>query len=201
MPFRVIDLPPYWRILPPNVPADSAGPSQALSLVRLESGRGFGTGSHETTQLCMLALGHWLRAGPTPQRVLDFGAGSGILAIAAALAGARVLAVEIDEPSIAHAHQNAVLNGVEQRIEFRTHLGEEDPPFDLIFANVLKQVLLDYAEPISKRLSERGKLILSGLFATDIPAILGRYRPLLPSMIGEVFERGDWRALTFRPAS
>jgi ribosomal protein L11 methyltransferase len=198
MPFRAIDVPPHWRILAPDVPVDTPTPLERQSVIRLESGRGFGTGSHETTQLCLLALSHWLRTGAKPQRVLDFGAGSGILSIGAALAGAKVLAIEIDEQAIEHARRNVALNGVGAWIEFRTRLSDDDGPFDWVLANVLRQVLLDFAEPLCSRLAPKGKLILSGLFGTDVPAILSRYRALLPTMNCDVFERGDWRAVTFQ---
>ena len=199
MAFQGIDLPPFWRVLPPSVELSDRRPLDSLSLLRIKPGRGFGVGNHETTQLCLLGLGHYLHLGRRPRTVLDFGAGSGILSVAAALSGARVQAVEIDELAIENARENAALNGVEPLIEFRTHLSEPAEPFDLVLANILNKVLLDHAEALCARQSRDGQMILSGLFGTDVPGILARYRPLVAPMTPEVYERGDWRAIVFKP--
>jgi ribosomal protein L11 methyltransferase len=199
MSFQGIDVQPFWRVLAPQNDPGARGPLSNLTLLRIKPGRAFGVGTHETTQLCLLGLGHLLRSGAQPQRVLDFGAGSGILAIAAALAGARVEAVEIDEAAIENARENAALNGVESLIDYRTQLSEPPAQFDLVLANILNKVLLEYAEPLCARQSSSGRMILSGLFGTDIPGILARYKPLLPSMKAEIYERGEWRAVMFSP--
>ncbi len=199
MSFQGIDVPPFWRVLPLEIEPGTRGPLDNLSLLRIKPGRGFGVGTHETTQLCLLGLGHFLRTGLQPKRVLDFGAGSGILAIAAALAGAHVEAVEIDECAIENARDNAVLNGVESLIDHRTRMSEPPEAFDLVLANILNKVLIEYAEALCARQSRNGRMILSGLFGTDVPGILARYRPLLAPMKPEVYERGDWRAVVFSP--
>jgi ribosomal protein L11 methyltransferase len=199
MAFKGIDLPPFWRVLPPAVESSESRLLNDLSLLRIKPGRGFGVGNHETTQLCLLGLGHYLRTGSRPRKVLDFGTGSGILAVAAALSGIPVQAVEIDELAIENARENAALNGVEPLIEFRTHLSEPAEPFDLVLANILNQVLLDHAEALCARQSRNGQMILSGLFGTDVPGILARYRPLLAPMTPEVYERAAWRAIVFKP--
>jgi len=199
MSFQGIDIPPFWRVVAADVDPSKRGPVDGLTLLRIKVGHGFGLGNHETTQLCLLALGHLLRAGPAPRRVLDFGAGSGILAIAAALSGAQVQAVEIDERSIENARENAALNGVQSRIEFLTHLSEPAQPFDLVLANILNRVLLEHAEQLCARQSRAGRMVLSGLFGTDVPGILARYKPLLAPMRPEVYERDEWRAIVFAP--
>jgi len=103
MAFQGIDLPPFWRVLPASVELSERGPLNDLSPLRIKPGRGFGVGNHETTQLCLLGLGHYLRTGPRQRTVLDFGAGSGILSIAAALSGAHVQAVDLSEGMIGEA--------------------------------------------------------------------------------------------------
>src|SRR5664279_3870288 len=108
---------PHWRVLPPWVEPDVRGHVDGVPIIRINPGAGFGLGTHETTQLCLLALGHFLRSGFRPATVLDFGSGSGILAIGAALSGAKVEAVEINERAIENARENATLNHVEQLIE------------------------------------------------------------------------------------
>jgi ribosomal protein L11 methyltransferase len=198
MSFRGVDIPPYWRVLPPAQAPETLGPLDGMTLLRIRSGKGFGIGTHETTQLCLLALGHLLRTCRCAKTMLDFGAGSGILAIAAALAGVQVQAVEIDEFAIENARENAHLNDVTDRIDLRTHLSEPARVYDLVFANILNRVLLDFAEPLSQRQSPEGTMVLSGLTATDVPGIVARYRPLLPTMRPEIYERGSWRAVVFK---
>jgi ribosomal protein L11 methyltransferase len=191
-----VEVPPYYRVVPPELDAESRFDS-AASVIRIKPGSGFGDGTHETTQLCLTALGAFVRAGFRPEIVLDFGAGSGILAVAAALTGARVEAVEIDAAALDGARLNARLNGVEQAIDFRQRLEQPARAFDLVLANVLLHVLMDFAEPLCARVSRRGRAVLSGLLGTDVPAILARYRPLLAPMRADVFERGEWRAVVF----
>lgn len=200
MSFQGIDIAPFWRVLPSGVPSDALGPALGVSVIRIDSGPGFGVGTHETTQLCMLALGHLQRSGCRTERVLDFGSGSGILAIAAALSGASVSAVECQPAAVEHARHNARLNAVEDRISFDAELREPSELFDLVLANILNQVLLAYAGPLCARLRRNGRLILSGLSATDVPGVLARYRGLLAPMQPQIFERGDWRAIMFVPA-
>src|ERR1039457_3890642 len=95
---------------------------------------------NQTTQLCLLELGHLLRTEFMSATVLDFGRGSRILAIGAALSGAKVEAVEINERAIENARENATLNHVEQLIEFRTQMSEPVREFDLVFANIVNPV-------------------------------------------------------------
>jgi ribosomal protein L11 methyltransferase len=195
-----VDIPPYWKVVPPGVGAPAPGVDGSVSLIRIAPGVGYGTGTHETTQLCLLALGFLLRSGFAPRTALDFGAGSGILSIGAALSGARVEAVEIDERALDHARDNARLNGLETQIDCRTRLSQPAREFDLVFANILRSVLLEYAEDLCRRQSRRGRMILSGLVATDVPDVLARYKPLLAPMGAQVYERGEWRAIVFSPA-
>lgn len=201
MSFSGIDIAPFWRVLPSGVPVEALGPAQGgMSVIRIDSGPGFGVGTHETTQLCMLALGHLQRSGHRAARVLDFGSGSGILAIAAALSGASVSAIECQTAAVEHARHNAQLNAVDDRISFDTELRDSSEQFDLVLANILNQVLLEHAEPLCRRVRRDGRLILSGLFATDVPGVLARYKGLLAPMQPQIFERGHWRAIMFVPA-
>ena len=197
MAFRGVDIPPYFRVLPPSVDPQTHGALGGMTHLRIVSGAGFGVGTHETTQLCLLALGQWLRSGFAPKRVLDFRSGSGILSVAAALSGARVEAVEIDAAAIENGRENARVNEVEPLIDFRTTLSQTVEPFELVLANILAGVLIEYAKPLCARVSAGGRLVLSGLVGTDVPGVLATYKPLLGSMRAEVYSRGDWRAITF----
>jgi len=193
---------PYYQI----VYGDAIEPGLGLTNgtpgprpITIAPGKGFGDGRHETTQLCLLAIGYLLRSQIAPKRMLDFGAGNGILGIAAALTGAKVECVEIDEFALDEARRNAALNGVLSAFEFRTTLSAPPVTFELIGANILLSVLIDFAEQLTQRLATNGYLVLSGLTATDVPSLLGKYRSLLPQHRHNVFERGEWRAILFAP--
>ena len=193
---------PYYQI----VYGDAIEPGLGLTNgtpgprpITIAPGKGFGDGRHETTQLCLLAIGYLLRSQIAPKRMLDFGAGNGILGIAAALTGAKVECVEIDEFALDEARRNAALNRVLSAFEFRTTLSVAPITFELIAANILLKVLIDFAEQLTQRLATNGYLVLSGLTATDVPSLLGKYRSLLPQHGPTVFERGEWRAVLFAP--
>lgn len=190
-----IQVPPFWHIGPPDMKLGGSGVA-----LRLGAGAGFGDGAHETTQLCLQAI-----AATSPKhgawQLLDFGSGSGILAIAAAKLRARVDAVEIDEAAIAHAHENARLNAVDQQILFQRSLDGLPGPYALIVANILRPVLLQAAPALAARLSPGKTLVLSGLVATDVPEIIARYSPLLAGRRPTIHQRGEWRAVVFWPES
>lgn len=197
--FTGAEVPPFWSILPPWMASEGAG----RKILRINPGAGFGTGTHETTQLCLRILGERFQAGYRPKRVLDFGSGSGILAIGAALLGAQerveVDAVEIDPLANENAAENARLNGIEGRIRFLESLPSDIPAggYDLVFANILKPVLLEFRDQLTRRRSPRGVLIVSGLVEDDVAPVKEAYRPL----VGEpaaVRELGEWRAIEWR---
>jgi ribosomal protein L11 methyltransferase len=165
--------------------------------IRIAPGPGFGDGSHETTRVCLQALAA-LAPRDRPWRLLDFGSGSGILAVAGARPGAVVDAVEIDPRAAAHGEHNAMLHGVSDRVRTTRTLGETLPPFDFVVANILRAVLLDFAGALVDRLAPAATLVLSGLVSTDVPEVSVRYAALLAGERPEVYERGDWRALVWR---
>ncbi len=188
-------IPPRWWLTPDRDLAPSPAPSAALTLVLLP-GPGFGDGTHPTTHLCLQALSA-LAPRTAPWRMLDFGSGSGVLSLAAALLGATVLAVEIDPRAIAHAEQNARATGVADRIRHARALDDAPGLFDLVVANILRAVLLDHAAALVGRLAARGTLVLSGLVSTDVPEVSAAYARLLGGQRPEVYERDDWRALVW----
>jgi ribosomal protein L11 methyltransferase len=191
MPRRAI--PPHWQIVGPAEPIDSG----RIAIV-IEPGTSFGDGSHPTTQLCLQAVAALAPRQQTGWRMLDFGSGSGVLAIGAARLGAEVDAIEIDAAAIAEAERNAQLSGVSDRIHCSRTLDGVTGPCALVVANILLPVLLEYAVGLTGRLAIGGTLVLSGLVATDVPAISARYAPLLRGARPEIFEQGDWRALVWR---
>lgn len=191
-------VPPVWRILSDGAVGSGTSASRELCIA-LEPGAGFGSGAHETTQLCLQALYAFQPRPPRPWRLLDFGSGSGILSIAAVKLGASVEAVEIDEQAIQHAERNARLNGVQHDIRFARSLASLPGQFDLVVANIQLGVLNRFAEDLAQRRIRGGGLVLSGLVGTDVPVAIARYEPLLDGERPEVYERGEWRALAWRP--
>jgi ribosomal protein L11 methyltransferase len=170
--------------------------ADALPL-HLVPGPGFGDGRHPTTRVCLEAIAA-LAPRERAWRLLDFGSGSGILSIAGARLGATVDAVEIDPRAIEHAEQNLRANGVAERVRQITALGDAAGPFDLVVANILRSVLLLFADALVERVAPGGTLVLSGLVSTDVPEVSARYARLLGGARPEVYERDEWRALVWR---
>lgn len=143
----------------------------------IEASEAFGTGHHGTTWGCLMALEGVLRER-RPTNVLDVGAGSGVLAIAAAKCGADALAIEIDHRAAAIAEINARQNKVSQRVRViagdgaRTIAGKQ---FDLVFANILMRPLIRLAPKLVRALEPGGTLILSGLLRTQAPLVREAY--------------------------
>ncbi len=174
-------------------PAWAAGDRGAEARDRLivDPGRAFGTGTHESTRLC-LGLLRELAARAPLGRVLDLGAGSGILGIAAARLGAReVIAVDLDPEAIASARRHARLNGVELRLVTADLAAALRPRvFDLVLANISAALLLERRDEILAL--EARALVLSGLLVTDAPALQDAY-----GRAGDLESRrdGEWSAL------
>jgi ribosomal protein L11 methyltransferase len=165
----------------------------------IEPGVGFGTGLHETTRLCLAALAAWRGAGLPFDRVLDFGSGSGILGIAAAVLGAReVDAVEIDATVHGAIRANAARNGVDAGVRVSAALPAADAGYDLVVANITADVLLKHAVDLSAALRSgaEGGLVLSGLRGNEVDRVAGRYRELI-GIAPRHSTLGDWHCLRF----
>ncbi|MBV9240600.1 MAG: 50S ribosomal protein L11 methyltransferase [Acidobacteria bacterium] len=168
---------PPWEIVDPG----------DKILIRVEPNMAFGTGTHETTQLCLDAIGNLCRAG---RSVLDVGTGTGILAIGAAKLGCEdVLACDTDEASIAIAKENAILNNVDDRIGFFSGpVTSATPQHDIVLANLT----LDVIEPILPMLLEKAtaKLVLSGVLVDQEAELRSSLDAL--GIISEVHRSGEW---------
>ncbi|MFN7264523.1 MAG: 50S ribosomal protein L11 methyltransferase [Phenylobacterium sp.] len=154
-------------------------PPNAVAL-RIEAGAAFGTGHHGTTVGCLQAWNDLLKARRFG-KVLDVGAGTGVLAIAAARTGARLArGTDIDAPSVRIARENAALNGARAEFVHASGLGHQRvrsaAPYDLVFANILAPPLVALAQDIRGALRPGGVAILSGLLRTQERRVLAAYR-------------------------
>jgi len=154
-------------------------PANAVAL-RIEAGAAFGTGHHGTTVGCLLAWNDLIKARRFG-KVLDVGAGTGVLAIAAARTGARLArGTDIDAPSVRIARENAALNGARAEFVHASGLGHRRvrsaAPYDLVFANILAPPLVALAQDIRGALRPGGVAILSGLLRTQERRVLAAYR-------------------------
>jgi len=161
---------PSWHRQDEGVP-----PAAADGIVRIEldPGLAFGTGSHPTTHLCLEWLSSHVRGGET---VLDYGCGSGILAIAARMLGAaRVHAVDIDEQAVLATERNAAANHV--RIDAWLPDGLPDGGSRIVVANILSNPLMVLAPMLAARVEPGGSLVLSGVLERQADEVAAAYAP------------------------
>ena len=155
-------------------PDGDEAPGDGGALVRLAPGLAFGTGGHATTRGCLAALAE---VPPVGLEVLDFGCGSGVLAIAAlALGAGRALAVDHDPQALAATRENARRNGLAERLEVREALAGDDR-CDLLLANVLAGPLVALAEGLEARIRPGGRVVLSGILPEQAGAVRAAWAP------------------------
>lgn len=143
------------------------------TVVRLRRGLGFGTGDHPTTRLCLEWLEAELRAGAT---VIDYGCGSGVLAVTALRLGAdHAWAVDIEPQAIAATRANAELNGVADRLWVGYPANLPTAGADVILANILARPLLELADQLAARAGRSGTVVLAGILAEQYAEVSAAY--------------------------
>ncbi|MBR4849749.1 MAG: 50S ribosomal protein L11 methyltransferase [Alistipes sp.] len=156
----------------------------------------FGTGHHATTQMMVEML---LDGNVAGKRILDMGSGTGVLAIVAAKLGAKsVFAVEIDDMAEESVRENIALNGVEDRVE--SVCGDaraiEGKNFDVVLANINRNILLNDMAAYCATLAEGGSLVISGFLAEDVEVLVDYATTLNLSLIRHK-SNGEWQSLAF----
>lgn len=159
-------------------------------VIEIEPKTAFGTGTHETTSLCMEYVEDEDFSGRT---ILDIGCGSGILSILASKLGAsHIDACDIDEFAIANAKDNARINKVDNLNVFYSDLfSQVNGTYDLIFANILAEILVQMLEDADRYLNENGRLILSGILDTKVDLVRSKLEEKGYRILDQVI-KGEW---------
>ena len=183
---------PWNHDLPPGADADDA------AVVRLDPGLAFGSGTHPTTALCLQWLDALADEGVLDgSHVLDFGCGSGILALAALKLGARdAIGIDNDPQAIAATLDNAQRNGEDARLS--AYLPDDAPAgtYPVVVANILASALVELADVIAARVVPGGYIALSGILAGQEGEVMARYAEAFDDLRAEQCD--DWMRVTGR---
>lgn len=188
---RFIVGPPWALSTPAATSGIATGPSSDPVIIRINPGMAFGTGTHETTRLCLKAIEKYFRGGT----FLDAGTGTGILAIAAArmFRDARIEACDVDVEAIAIAKENAGLNGVTDQIIFRLGtVDEQTPSADLVCANLTAPLIVELLPALIG--ATCGRLILCGILDSQAELVQSRLQELGATTL-EIDQDGEWISL------
>ena len=182
--FAPVEITPEFWI----VPTWHEPPAQAQEVIRLDPGLAFGTGTHPTTRMCL----RWIARNPGQHEVLDYGCGSGILAIGAAKFGAqRVVAVDIDEAAV----QSTVLNAEANGVQLVAGLPEKaEGVYDLVLANILATPLKVLAPLLCAHVRSGGMLVLAGILARQADELVAAYAPYCTLSVAD--EEDGWILMT-----
>jgi ribosomal protein L11 methyltransferase len=165
--------------------------SAAPVIIELDPGLAFGTGTHPTTALCL----EWLDSAALPGRcVVDYGCGSGVLAIAALKLGASAaLAIDIDPQALIATRENAARNNVAERLTVGGPGEARQARADILLANILAEPLLELAPAFAERVAAGGSIVLSGILQSQAEPVASRYAPWFDMRPATV--RDDWALL------
>jgi ribosomal protein L11 methyltransferase len=174
------------------LPTDTPAPVADAVIVRLDPGLAFGTGTHPTTALCL----EWLDQAPVDgMSVLDFGCGSGILAVAALKLGASTLVgVDIDPQAMTATRVNAERNAVSDRLSLDT--GMPDDSFDIVLANILAGTLIDHRDRLCAATKPGGTIVLSGILGNQVEDVRRAFSDNV--VFDPPSRRDDWALLSGR---
>lgn len=169
-------------------PTNTETPSADALCIRMEPGLAFGTGTHPTTALCL----EWLDGQHLQSKtVIDFGCGSGVLGIAAALLGAKhVWAVDVDPDAVDASHENASKNSVSSIIDVCLADDFQTDKVDLVLANILANPLIELKPRLTNMVVSQGKLVLSGILENQAEMIIQEYEN--DFRFGEIAEIDGW---------
>jgi ribosomal protein L11 methyltransferase len=183
--FEPVEITPDFWV----VPSWHEAPAQARQVIRLDPGLAFGTGTHPTTRMCLRWIALHLHKG---RRVLDYGCGSGILAIGAALCGAaEVDAVDIDADAVTAAQANALAN----QVTVNTGLPDvAQGQYGLVVANILAAPLKVLAPLLCGHVEQGGHLLLAGILSRQIEEIQQAYAPYLQLQVADT--QDGWVLMT-----
>ncbi len=176
-------------------PTGKAPPDPEAVNLRLDPGLAFGTGTHETTALCLRFLDQC--PSLSGARVVDFGCGSGILAIAALLLGAdQADCVDIDPQAHLATRSNAEINGVSDQIRLMDAEALTQTGYDLVMANILAGPLIELAPMLCHLMASGGQIVISGILFEQAAAIQSAYAPHCRDL--EIIGDNDWIRMTAR---
>ncbi len=168
-------------------------------VLTIDPGQAFGTGTHETTQMCLQLIEDAFDLAPPPSAALDIGTGTGILGIAAARLGASgVLGVDTDPKAVEVAWENAKANGVADRFASTfAPLSSVERTYDLVLANLIAEILIDMKNEILARCAPGGLLILSGILTEKSDWVEEEFRTEGARLLQRKTD-GQWAALLLR---
>ncbi len=167
-----------------------------VKTIVIEPGMAFGTGLHETTQLCIRAIDKITR-NRAMKDMLDVGCGSGVLSIAGALCGIPdVDGIDIDPVCIDVSNENAKNNGVSAHFS-RTDIWDIEKRYDLVVANIISSVLKSLADDMNEVLRPGGYLVLSGILAEELAAVQSAFAQLPQLSVEETQTMGEWSSIVF----
>jgi ribosomal protein L11 methyltransferase len=184
---------PSWQV--PVQPGSRKGPrTPSRIIIQIDPGMAFGTGTHETTKMCLEALERYWKGG----RLLDVGTGTGILGIAAAklVPKSKVTMIDVDPQAVQIAIENAAINGVSDSVRIKQGQAHDQArgAFDVVVANLTAEVIIDMMADLAGCLASGGCLVLSGILADlagDVERALGE--PGLSVIEKKV--TGEWTAV------
>lgn len=174
--------------------------SEGEVVLQLDPGMAFGTGTHETTSLCLKLIEKYLGEKPQDKKVLDVGCGSGILSIAAALLGcSEALGIDIDEDAVQVANENVELNGVSHKVKIQPGdlIKGIDFKGDIIVANLMADLVAELAESAKAHLEQGGVFISSGILIEKKNMVADAVKAAGFDIV-EIVEDGEWCAIAAR---